>query len=151
MATGPITVHVGRTVNVVADSQEDLSKLLDSLEILVARIGVIVRIGDEFAKIHPYANAAWQIVTAVYKAVETQQETDENLVGLIAAMVDVYSFAEDIESLHNKMKGLGDILIKILNQTVECGIYIREHTTSGFYCAHFYSLLLSNQLTFITR
>lgn len=51
MATGSIAVHVSRTVNEVADSQEDLSKLLDSLEILVARIGVIVRMGDEFAKV----------------------------------------------------------------------------------------------------
>ncbi|KAJ7791472.1 hypothetical protein B0H14DRAFT_3500386 [Mycena olivaceomarginata] len=129
MATGPIGDSSGYTVDVLSEQ----SKLLESLETVLARIDVLVKIGDKLAKIHPYANLAWQTITAVYKAVQMQQETDEKLTGLAATILDVYSFAKDIDSLPNKMDGLEDVVTKILNQTVECGLYIQEYTTSGFY------------------
>lgn len=47
-------------------------------------------------------------------------------------MAALYSFADDIDSLPGKMKQLGDIIVRVLEQTTECGIFFREYTGCGF-------------------
>jgi len=47
-------------------------------------------------------------------------------------MEDVFSFVDDVQMLADKLKRLENIVIKILLQTVECGIFIQEYTGHGF-------------------
>lgn len=47
-------------------------------------------------------------------------------------MENVYSFVDVIQSLPSKLELLEDIIVKILKQTVECAIFIREYTGHGF-------------------
>jgi hypothetical protein len=47
-------------------------------------------------------------------------------------MEDVYSFVEATESFRNKVEVLEKTINKILKQTVECAIFIREYTGHGF-------------------
>lgn len=47
-------------------------------------------------------------------------------------MEDVYSFVDVIQSLPNKLQVLEDIIAKILKQTVECAIFVRQYTGYGF-------------------
>jgi hypothetical protein len=47
-------------------------------------------------------------------------------------MNDVWSFVDDVQSLPEKMTQLEEIIDKILKQTVECAIFIREYTGHGF-------------------
>ena len=47
-------------------------------------------------------------------------------------MEAVYSFVDAIQSLPNKLQALEDIISKILRQTVECAIFIRQYTGHGF-------------------
>jgi hypothetical protein len=47
-------------------------------------------------------------------------------------MKDVYSFVDIVQSIPSKLQLLEDIIAKILQQTVECAIFIREYTGHGF-------------------
>jgi hypothetical protein len=47
-------------------------------------------------------------------------------------MDNVYSFVDVVRSVPNKLQLLEDIIAKILRQTVECAIFIREYTGHGF-------------------
>ncbi|KAJ7093772.1 WD40 repeat-like protein [Mycena epipterygia] len=47
-------------------------------------------------------------------------------------MVDVYSFVEDVEALPKKIKSLEDKTLAIVQQTVECALFIQEYTANGF-------------------
>ena len=54
------------------------------------------------------------------------------MVGLVKTMEDVYSFVEATQSFRNKVEVLEKTINKILKQTVECAIFIREYTGHGF-------------------
>ena len=61
-----------------------------------------------------------------------QLDRDQKLGALVKTMEDVYAFVDTIQSLPNKLQLLEDVIVKILNQTVECAIFIREYTGCGF-------------------
>ncbi|KAK6978278.1 hypothetical protein R3P38DRAFT_3119326 [Favolaschia claudopus] len=114
------------TAEVMADDfQPLLSKLLSQLE-------PIVDLGDEIAKIHPYINIAWKVLTSVYKVMEKQRNTDQEITKLVLAMVDLYSSVGDIDFLREKISSLERVVLEIAAQTVECSLFIREYTGHGF-------------------
>lgn len=47
-------------------------------------------------------------------------------------MAVLHSFADGVDSLLGKMKQLGGIIARALEQTTECGIFFRECTGCGF-------------------
>ncbi|KAJ7292492.1 hypothetical protein C8J57DRAFT_1456967 [Mycena rebaudengoi] len=100
----------------------------DFVSVLGTLIKSIVKIGDEFAKIHPYANVAWMALTSVYKAVQNQQQKDEKVVQLVQTMAELYSFAKDADSLSEAKKHLEDTVTKIVQLTARCAMFIREYT-----------------------
>src|ERR1700733_11588994 len=51
-------------------------------------------------------------------------------------MEDVYSFVDIAQDLPNKIRHLEDIIAKIVAQTIECVIFIREYTGHGFACKY---------------
>ena len=61
-----------------------------------------------------------------------QLDRDTQLMGLVKAMEDVYSFVEASESFQERVQVLQETIDKILKQTVECAIFIREYTGHGF-------------------
>ncbi|KAJ6624406.1 quinon protein alcohol dehydrogenase-like superfamily, partial [Mycena sp. CBHHK59/15] len=99
---------------------------------VVTKLDIIICVGDGLTQLHPYANAAWKVLTSVHKVVIKQQETDDKLLKLIQTMVEVYSFVEDTEFVSQKIKRLEDTLLGIVKQTAECAIFIQEYTGSGF-------------------
>ena len=64
--------------------------------------------------------------------VKGQLNRDAKLVGLVKTMEDVYSFVEASNSFKQKVQLLEETIEKILKQTVECAIFIREYTGHGF-------------------
>jgi hypothetical protein len=68
----------------------------------------------------------------IFQAVKGQLERDSKLVGLVQTMDDVYSFVEASESFQDKVNLLEDTISRLLKQTVECAIFIREYTGHGF-------------------
>ena len=59
---------------------------------------------------------------------------DLNLINLLNTMKDVYSFVDAIQSnVSEKVKVLEDIIKRILAQTIESSMFIREyHKQGGF-------------------
>lgn len=47
-------------------------------------------------------------------------------------MEDVYSFVEPTDSFKTKIQPLEAVIDKIVKQTLECVIFIREYTGHGF-------------------
>lgn len=47
-------------------------------------------------------------------------------------MEKLYSFVDDLEDLSNKITRLERTVVRVLEQTTECGIFLREYTASGF-------------------
>jgi hypothetical protein len=54
------------------------------------------------------------------QAIKDQVERDVQLVGLVKAMENVYSFIKASDSFHNKVQLFQKIIDIILKQTVEC-------------------------------
>jgi hypothetical protein len=67
-----------------------------------------------------------------FQAVKGQLDRDAQLMGLVKAMEDVYSFVEASDSFQDKVHVLQRTIDRILKQTVECVIFIREYTGHGF-------------------
>ncbi|KAJ7127619.1 WD40-repeat-containing domain protein [Mycena epipterygia] len=125
---------VMETGGIVAHSASTASGLELALGLVTSKLEILIGIGDEIATIHPYANAAWKILTSVYQAVKKQQTTDDKLVKLVEIMVDAYSFVEDVGSSPQKMKRLEDKALAIVQHTVKCAEFIQNYTAnaSGF-------------------
>ncbi|KAJ7121447.1 WD40-repeat-containing domain protein [Mycena epipterygia] len=132
MALGAKTSAIMQAGGVVAQSASTVNDFESVLGVLTSRLEIIVGIGDEIAAIHPYANIAWKVLTSVYRAAKTQKDTDEKLVKLVETMVDVYSFVGDVASLPQKIQRLEDKALAIVQQTVECALFIQEYTAHGF-------------------
>ena len=61
-----------------------------------------------------------------------QLERDKKVVDLVTTMESVYSFVEVVRSYPDKLEVLENIIESILNQTIECVIFIREYAGRGF-------------------
>lgn len=61
-----------------------------------------------------------------------QLERDNKVVDLVTTMESVYSFVEVVRSYPDKLEVLENIIESILNQTIECMIFIREYAGRGF-------------------
>ncbi|KAJ7609403.1 hypothetical protein FB45DRAFT_845337 [Roridomyces roridus] len=108
------------------------SDLVSTLESVTSKLEIVVKLGDQLATIHPYANVAWKILTSVYQVVKKQQEMDGKLGTLAKTMDEVYSFVKDLDFLPQKIKSLEQQVSAIVKQTVECALFIQEYTRHGF-------------------
>jgi hypothetical protein len=84
------------------------------------------------------------ILRLVVQAVNEQVKRDKKLVDLVMAMENVYSFVDTIHALPSKLQVLEDTITKILKQTIECAMFIREYTGHGFGCG--YELVITDML-----
>jgi hypothetical protein len=64
--------------------------------------------------------------------VKGQLDRDQTITELLAAMENVYSFVDVLQQFPEKIKILEDTITRILTQTVECAIFIREYSGNGF-------------------
>ncbi|KZP30581.1 hypothetical protein FIBSPDRAFT_777346, partial [Athelia psychrophila] len=87
---------------------------------------------DTIAKVHPYADAAWKVLSSVYKAYKQQKQTDKAVIALFKKMAALYAFVDDVENLPSKIERLERTIVRVLEQTTECGIFFREYTDHGF-------------------
>ncbi|KAJ7745956.1 WD40-repeat-containing domain protein [Mycena olivaceomarginata] len=124
--------RVGDAVDSVAVIEGSGAKLSGALSGILSALENIVKVGDELAKIHPYANTAWQILTSVYNVVKNQQKADDKVVELVEAMTALYSFATEVDSVVKNSKPVEDTILRITRQTVECALFIREYSGHGY-------------------
>ncbi|KAF7968264.1 hypothetical protein HWV62_31105 [Athelia sp. TMB] len=84
------------------------SDLVGSLTALVDKLSVVVKIGDEIAKL-----------------VKAQHDRDNKIRGLIVTMHSTYATVDGSEVV--KDERLQDVLDRILKQTIECGLFIQQY------------------------
>ncbi|KZP30747.1 WD40 repeat-like protein [Athelia psychrophila] len=126
--TAPGSTAVTDAMSAAGDAVTALSHsdIVGSFEMLVNKLGILVMIGDEIAKIHPWVNLAWNVLSVGLKLVKAQQDRDHKITALIETMQSIYYIVVGSEIL--KDERLQDVLIRILKQTVDCGFFIQECT-----------------------
>ncbi|KZP03056.1 hypothetical protein FIBSPDRAFT_969350, partial [Athelia psychrophila] len=117
------------TVSKNDDILVSLGTVLDKIQLIA---DATVNAVDTIAKIHPYADAAWKVLSSVYKAYKQQKQIDEAVIALFNQMATLYVFVDDVEKLPSKIERLERTIVRVLEQTTECGIFFREYTDHGF-------------------
>ncbi|KAJ7208688.1 WD40-repeat-containing domain protein [Mycena pura] len=98
---------------------------------VVSQLEPIVKMVDEFAKIHPYLDGAWKILTSAYHAAKKLRDTDQEVDKLVKAMVDLYSSAGEIELLKERNKSLNNTVVDIAITTKECAEFLERYISAG--------------------
>ncbi|KZP21272.1 hypothetical protein FIBSPDRAFT_1044227 [Athelia psychrophila] len=126
--TAPGLTAVTGAMSAAGEAVTSLSQsdLVGSFQMLVEKLGILVKIGDEIAKIHPWVNLAWNVLSVGLKLVKAQQDRDHKITALIETMKSTYSIIFGSEILEDEL--LQDIVNVILKQTIECGFFIQEYT-----------------------
>ncbi|KAF7966263.1 hypothetical protein HWV62_39407 [Athelia sp. TMB] len=140
LAKAPAQLSESERVVVVANAMADAgdtitnlaqSGLVDALTTLVDNLDFVVKLGDEIAKIHPWANLAWNVLSIGLKLVKAQQDRDNKIIALIQTMQSTYSVVIDSEVVRDAR--LHDVLERILKQTVDCGFFIQQYARPRSY------------------
>lgn len=68
----------------------------------------------------------------IFQVFKVQLERDKSILDLFSTMEDVYSFANDVEAIPSQLARFKDTAIKIMQQTVECCLFVQEYVGKGF-------------------
>ncbi|KAH9942673.1 hypothetical protein B0H21DRAFT_710244 [Amylocystis lapponica] len=127
----PYVQGVGQAVAVL-DASGTLDKALEGLSTKLESIDGIMKTVDGLAKIHPYVDTAWQVLSSFYKIVKIQKDKDQQVVLLVQTMDDTVSFIQEIDLLQNKQAYFQKTLLGIMKQTVECVFFVQGYLGHGF-------------------
>ncbi|KAI0342503.1 WD40 repeat-like protein [Trametopsis cervina] len=100
---------------------------------VIDKVRVFMDVADTITEIHPYAKAAWSVISVVPKVINSQLENDQSMKKLGKAMDDMFAFYCETEELHNVRSHKGTIE-RIVQQTMESAFLIRKYAeTSEFW------------------
>ncbi|KAG1871581.1 hypothetical protein F4604DRAFT_1955755 [Suillus subluteus] len=126
---GYILVRLHRPEEPVQLARSSVGK---SLSVVISQLDTFVRIVDAASQIHPFVNLAWQVVSSLYTIVRDQLDRDKRIGDLTDIMEDVYTFVDDVKSFPSRLASQEEIIKKIMFQTIECMLFIREYSGHGF-------------------
>ncbi|KAF8332239.1 uncharacterized protein EI90DRAFT_3054733, partial [Cantharellus anzutake] len=92
----PTSLEIPELVRGATDSAAAVRDLGSVLKV-TDKTKTVVDFVDKTAKLHPYANIVWQVLSSVYQAVRGQIERDDTLCGLVVSMADLYSFVDAVD------------------------------------------------------
>ncbi|KZP21267.1 hypothetical protein FIBSPDRAFT_1044225 [Athelia psychrophila] len=118
------------------------SDLVGSFKILVDKLGLLVKIGDEVAKIHPWVNLAWSVLSVGLKLVQAQQTRDHKMIALIETLQSTYSIVDGSDILNDER--LQDVLNEVLKQTIDCGYFIQGYAGGRTFAGKAFTEAFSN-------
>ncbi|KAF7966261.1 hypothetical protein HWV62_39403 [Athelia sp. TMB] len=127
--SGPVTTGadaLSSTGDAVASVAH--SDLVTSLETVVGKLDILVKIGDEIAKIHPWASLAWNVLSIGLKLVKDNHERNNKMAGLIETLQSTYAIVDGARVV--KDDRLQDVLGRIFQQTVDCAYFIQHYARS---------------------
>ncbi|KAN0073111.1 hypothetical protein V8E55_012251 [Tylopilus felleus] len=99
---------------------------------IVMRLETFMAVGDAVAELNEYAKIAWKITSAVYTIIKGQMDRDAKVEDLSGLMRDSYAFVEHIKSFPEKISALKGTIRRLLLQTVECTMFLRQYNAHGF-------------------
>ncbi|KZP17876.1 hypothetical protein FIBSPDRAFT_864509 [Athelia psychrophila] len=112
--------------------KEDGPIAVKHLNTVVTKLSVFAGVVDAAADIHPYVKLVWQTVSSVYKAIKDQLDRDKSVIELMETMEDTYTFVDELKAFPEKIELLKTIIRKILEETYECALFLKEYTGRGF-------------------
>ncbi|KIJ33788.1 hypothetical protein M422DRAFT_264252 [Sphaerobolus stellatus SS14] len=124
-----------QTIQILQDGIEAVDKVqqsVDALTGLSTRLVTLVESLETF--IHPYASAAWNLLTFAVKMAGEEVQLDQSINTLIDTMHEMYAILVEMQLWRNESQRA--ILVQIAVQTKECGLlvkgYLEERQKSGF-------------------
>jgi hypothetical protein len=108
-----------------------LNNITQTWDPLLAKLQIYSNLASTIAEIHPYAKAAYSVVSAAYQVVIKQLERDESIKCLVLAMDDIYSFVHEAHPLET-IESHRIIMTQLSQQTIECGYFISEYCADTF-------------------
>ncbi|KAL5521340.1 hypothetical protein ACEPAG_9264 [Sanghuangporus baumii] len=126
------TLTMTESISGVTTQVNSQGDLYTTIGALLTKLDIFREAIDSLSGIHPFLSAAWSLTSALYKAVQNVYETDIKIITLVRAMDDAFSFVRDVQSLPTKALSLQQPLEGLLNQTVECCLFVRKYTGRRF-------------------
>ncbi|KDQ54636.1 hypothetical protein JAAARDRAFT_400570, partial [Jaapia argillacea MUCL 33604] len=128
--------HVSDTISTATSAVNAVTSaakpFADVWQPVLTSVEAFVKSVDAILELHPYAKAAWSLLSCVYKMAVDQIERDAKINSLAGVMYDIYEIAKDADPLKDYTT-IGDTLKRMLLQTVECAYFIRAYAeTKGF-------------------
>ncbi|KAF8953056.1 hypothetical protein BDZ97DRAFT_1680146 [Flammula alnicola] len=127
---------IARPVNIAAQGINAAGDTTAQVDSLVTKIlGTLSKFNsvvDKIATIHPYAQAAWAVLSSASKMIIGQNARDESISALLNKMENVYIFItqEDLETI----KSMHIVITRICQQTLECAYFLRDYAKAKSYC-----------------
>ncbi|KAF9058771.1 hypothetical protein BDP27DRAFT_1342956 [Rhodocollybia butyracea] len=109
-----------------------IDNVVESFVPLLQKLQLFSNLADSVAEVHPYADAAYSIVSLAYKVVLAQMQRDANILALIDVMDDIYSFVKEAEPLR-QIESQQKVMICIAQQTTECGYFVSAYCSDSFF------------------
>ncbi|KAE9404278.1 hypothetical protein BT96DRAFT_935833 [Gymnopus androsaceus JB14] len=106
--------------------------IADTLGSIASKLNALVGIIDKVAEVHPYVSLAWTITSSVQKAVSSQVERDHNIQELAKTIETLFGFVDSLPDNKNRISELENIIKAVVQQTLECMLFIQEYFKHGF-------------------
>ncbi|KAL5512562.1 hypothetical protein ACEPAG_3215 [Sanghuangporus baumii] len=114
-------------------AREDRAASADSvIDPIIQAVDQIVEIVDTVAEIHPLFNLSWKAVSALYKLVSYQFETDAKLVDMVDKMKDAFDFSAEANRLNNRTEMLKPAIKELLEEAAKSSRAVREYASYDF-------------------
>ncbi|KAE9395097.1 hypothetical protein BT96DRAFT_997889 [Gymnopus androsaceus JB14] len=107
------------------------NNIAETWDPLLEKLQIFANIADKVAEVHPYAKAAYSVISMAYKVIVNQLQCDANINCLILAMDDIYSFIKEAEPLQ-QIESHKTIMACLAQQTTECGYFITAYCADTF-------------------
>ncbi|KAF9049428.1 hypothetical protein BDP27DRAFT_1434122 [Rhodocollybia butyracea] len=98
---------------------------------LLQKLEIFANLANMITEVHPYAKAAYSVISLAYKVVHDQIQRDMNIQCLVNTMDDIYSFVKEAEPLHH-IESQRQVMACLAQQTVECGYFISAYCSETF-------------------
>ncbi|KAE9406405.1 WD40 repeat-like protein [Gymnopus androsaceus JB14] len=116
----------------IADASNDSKDIAGTLGSIASKLNTLTSIIDKAAEVHPYVKLAWTIASSVQKAVSSQVERDHNIQELAETIETFFGFVDSLPDNKNKIMELKKITTAVMQQTLECMLFIQEYCKCGF-------------------
>ncbi|KAJ4484499.1 hypothetical protein C8R41DRAFT_958545 [Lentinula lateritia] len=105
---------------------DDMGSLKSTWGPLLEKLQIFKNLAGTIAKVHPYAQVAYDVIFVASEIVLKQMERDNNIISLAEAMDDAWAFVKEAEPL-SQMNSRTNIINHLAQQTTDCGYFISAY------------------------
>ncbi|KZT25309.1 WD40 repeat-like protein [Neolentinus lepideus HHB14362 ss-1] len=128
----PRLTAVSDAITTLEAGGKDAADRWASLSPLVESIEPFKNVFDEVAKIHPFAAAAWGLLSMAWSVLQAERTRTKQVLDLREAMIKAYMVAQEDEVL-KKLEEFRAIFADLMKQTSECALFLSQYFSGGFF------------------